>query len=267
MQNPEIVVIKHILREHIKISLCSVLLSLNIKPLVIDVIPLNRIEDQTGLLYVSAIALKIAPFSPQPNENIAQILQSYLIQDFPLKLNEIRINPPGWIYFDLHQQVMENWLDQWVKFYKSADIYSDIVTDTEAKQSPNYNQIDSDMIWKIQYIYARCCSLLRLAQTQGLITKDTWIENIDWLKLVHPAEKSLFAQLSGMVDSYPNILQSQWSQLDQTFADFYSQCRIFGAVMTENPILAQSRLGLLVATISVLKFLLQNLPFSLFSSI
>ncbi len=266
MQNNEILTIKHILREHIKISISSYLLSLKINTIFIDVIPLNRIEDQTGLLYVSAIALKIATFSQQPKDYIAQILQSYLIQNCPLQINEIRINPQGWIYFYLNTQVMVNWLEQWVKFYKTTDIYSDIITDKEEKQSPNYNKIDEDYIWKMQYIYARCCSLLRLAHTQGLISKDFLLDQIDWLLLVHPAEKSLFAQLSAMVDSYPNILKSQWGQLDLAFANFYSQCGIFGEVIY-NPELAQSRLGLLVATLSILKFLLQNLQISLYSSI
>jgi arginyl-tRNA synthetase len=46
--------------------------------------------------------------------------------------------------------------------------------------------------------------------------------------------------------------------LSEAFQIFYSQCRIWGEVKIEQPKLAQARVGLILATQSLLRFILEN---------
>nr|WP_277922589.1 DALR anticodon-binding domain-containing protein [Coleofasciculus sp. FACHB-1120] len=128
---------------------------------------------------------------------------------------------------------------------------------------------------KVQYIHARCCSLLRLGHREKIIQlKDSpalrliYPEPIPWLtadsklQLVHPAERRLIAQLLGLLDELRDMNQPKWGKrafdAAQAFETFYSECRIFGEVKTQTPHLAQARLGLVGGTRTILKFLLQH---------
>nr|WP_242022405.1 DALR anticodon-binding domain-containing protein [Trichocoleus sp. FACHB-90] len=140
---------------------------------------------------------------------------------------------------------------------------------------PNPQSLSS---FPIQYAHARCCSLLRLGEREGLIRLGVpaltvvepdvipWL-NEDSIRLVYPAERALIAQVLGLLDELDGWGQPDWVKLaialSQTWESFYSECRIFGEVKTQTPHLAQARLGLVAATRSILRSLLQNRLFIL----
>jgi arginyl-tRNA synthetase len=97
-----------------------------------------------------------------------------------------------------------------------------------------------------------------------------WIDDGDRLRLVHPAERSLISQLLTVLDNLYPIFEVRnrekpinyfklANSLSEAFQIFYSQCRIWGEVKIEQPKLAQARVGLILATQSFLRFLLENL--------
>ncbi|MDZ8030005.1 MAG: DALR anticodon-binding domain-containing protein [Nostoc sp. DedQUE08] len=139
-------------------------------------------------------------------------------------------------------------------------------------------------LFAIEYAHARCCSLVLLAHREGLIKLREPIPNtspafwdvifpnpLPWLncdgtlQLNHPDERRLIGELIQVVDNIecPDVSDSvKWEKLalnlSQAFEKFWSNCRIWGEVKITSPELAQARLGLLMATQSVLKFVLEE---------
>jgi hypothetical protein len=139
-------------------------------------------------------------------------------------------------------------------------------------------------LFPVQYAHARCCSLVLLAHREGLIqlrelladsSPNFWSvispNPIPWLncdgklRLNHPDERRLISELVGVVDNIecPDVRGSvKWEKaalnLSQAFENFWCNCRIWGEVKIMSPELAQARLGLLMATQSVLKFVLEE---------
>jgi arginyl-tRNA synthetase len=136
----------------------------------------------------------------------------------------------------------------------------------------------------VQYAHARCCSLVLLAHREGLIKLTEPVPNISpafwsvivpnpmpWLnrdgtlQLNHPDERRLIDELIQAVDNIecPDVSGFvKWEKvalnLSQAFEKFWSNCRIWGEVKIISPELAQARLGLLMATQSVLRFVLEE---------
>ncbi|WP_265584623.1 DALR anticodon-binding domain-containing protein, partial [Coleofasciculus sp. LEGE 07081] len=82
------------------------------------------------------------------------------------------------------------------------------------------------------------------------------------LRLVHPAEWDLIAQIVDLLDATGALTQVNWVKrgmaLSQAFEEFYRNCRIWGEVMNQDPKLAQARLGLVGMTQIVVRSLLQD---------
>jgi DALR anticodon binding domain len=284
-------------------------------------IPLNRAKHDTRLLYVSAIALKLANIWQQPPQAIA----TQLVENLEPLCNgdfAIEVTPLGMIQFELTDVGLANWLQRLTQTplaLPESGILCNVVT--------------ADRLFPIQYSHARCCSLLRMANrdrimeivefdatracfqtfrsdsdppksplTRGTLSefsplfKGDWggspglktrpatpqiwslkVPNpIPWLdengrsRLVHPAEHNLISQLLAAIDSLAPIIEQYndvkpvnyfklANNLSAAFQNFYSQCRIWGEVKIETPKLAQSRLGLVLATQSLLRFILEEL--------
>ncbi|MBD2676903.1 glutamate acetyltransferase [Nostoc paludosum FACHB-159] len=139
-------------------------------------------------------------------------------------------------------------------------------------------------LFPIQHAHARCCSLVLLAHRERLIQLKEPLANsspsfwsvispnpIPWLncdgklQLNHPDERRLISELVEVVDNiqFPDIRGSvKWEKaalnLSQAFENLWCNCRIWGEVKIISPKLAQARLGLLMATQSVLKFVLEE---------
>ncbi|MEH2451882.1 DALR anticodon-binding domain-containing protein [Nostoc sp.] len=139
-------------------------------------------------------------------------------------------------------------------------------------------------LFAAQYAHARCCSLVLMAHREGLIKLREPVPNtspafwsvifpnpLPWLncdgtlRLNHPGERRLIAELVQVVDNIecPDVSGSvKWEKvalnLSQAFENFWSNCRIWGEVKITSPELAQARLGLLMATQSVLRYVLQE---------
>lgn len=262
-----------------------------------ETIPLRRLSVDTGVLYRSAIAFQLAPLLHAQALNLAhQLLQSLSIisQDktSPTCIDFcVKVVPPGWLDFQLTDQALATWLQQFIQnpslskqgTRRQGDLPQDAVKMPQSPCPPLPLSPPSP-VFRGQYTHARCCSLLRLAHRQGLIQLSgldvnpcrQWLQPnpIPWLdveqaqgqwRLVHPAEWHLLAQLLDVQDWQPATRNQQQPNgvkravaLSEAFEQFYSRCRIWGEVETQTPRLAQARLGLVAVTQISLKALLQD---------
>ncbi|CBN56826.1 putative Arginyl tRNA synthetase, anticodon binding [Kamptonema sp. PCC 6506] len=257
----------------------------------LEEIPLQRTKDFRRVQYISAIALKLAHLWQQPAIEVATQLAAKCQKEnenigFLSKENfTIEVLPSGMILFELTDVSVAAWLQY--------------LTDTPQTLEKRESQIksasvESDRIFPVQYSHARCCSLLRLADRDRiieLVERDRqtslapwqiinpnpipWLNSNNRLRLIHPAELNLISQLFTTLDTLASLFNggfekplitnksTDWLKLANTLSDtfqtFYSQCRIWGEVKTETPKLAQARLGLILATQTLLQFILQEL--------
>ncbi|MDZ8237718.1 MAG: DALR anticodon-binding domain-containing protein [Nostoc sp. ChiQUE01a] len=209
----------------------------------------------------------------------------------------VQIVPPGWIHFELIDSALAAWLQSLaggkgeLGSEGAAEIGGERITDAQyfsmrgrANGYAQYKCPIPHALFPVQYAHARCCSLVLLAHREGLIELREPLANsspnfwsvispnpIPWLncdgrlRLNHPDERRLISELVGMVDNIecPHVNGSvKWEKaalnLSQAFENFWCNCRIWGEVKIVSPELAQARLGLLMATQSVLKFVLEE---------
>lgn len=227
-------------------------------------LPLYQSRDHSRILYISGAALQLSKFHNQPTLEIASGIVSVLLakggEAFTLE-----IVPPGWIHLQLTQGFLAVWLQRLV------------VSNVKGEEEMGTRKItrhNSSRLFAIQYAHARCYSLLRLAHREGLIkliddgillsaVEIPWLKDEQKLRFTHPAESRLIWELVRVIDNLecPDVSgEVNWKKLawdlSQAFESFWCECRIWGKVKISAPELAQARLGLMIATQSVLRCLL-----------
>lgn len=264
----------------------------------LEAIPVHLLSEDAGVLYQSAIALKLASLWQLPAHNIAnQLTDSFATtcQDTADSMSldfSVEVVFPGWIQFRLSDSGLATWLQHLIQIPPTgiAEEKGRKITLENAEIIYPKQQLkglnNAKNLFLIQYAHARCCSLLRLAHRQGAIAlsdpeckRAIWqiIEPnpIPWLydsqatestqtrlRLGHPAERRLIAQILDGQDRSCNLDPGGAIKLaialSHAFETFYSRCRIWGEVMTQTPKLAQARLGLVAVTQQLLRSLLQD---------
>ncbi|MDZ8262334.1 DALR anticodon-binding domain-containing protein [Nostoc sp. ChiQUE01b] len=200
----------------------------------------------------------------------------------------IQIVPPGLIHFELTDSTLATWLQSLVVGSGEWGVGSGGAGEDEGDEGDEgdeaNNQCPMPNLFAVQYAHARCCSLVLLAHREGLIKLREPVPNtspafwdvifpnpLPWLncdgilQLNHPDERRLIGELIQVVDNIecPDVSSSvKWEKvalnLSQAFEKFWSNCRIWGEVKITSPEVVQARLGLLMATQSVLKFVLEE---------
>ncbi|MEA5597082.1 DALR anticodon-binding domain-containing protein [Rivularia sp. UHCC 0363] len=224
-------------------------------------IPLSKGKSDIKISYVSGVALHLAKSHNSQPFLIASSISSYLSASWSGDL-VVKVLPPGLIYIQVSDLVLAVWLQYFIdRHSKEIDLGSlNRVVTSEPSE-----------LFSLQYVHARCCSLLRLAQQEKLIDCNEFSsESIPWLdtharlRLNHQAERCLIGSLVKLVDELePAITRPvKWQRpaldLVRAFESFWSACRICGDVNSTAPELAIARIGLVMATRSVLKFLLEE---------
>jgi len=249
-----------------------------------EVIPIKQIRDCGGVIYKSAIALKLAPVLPQPAMYIATELAKYCREIVNTKgktdiVNfQVEVISSGIIFLKLMDLSIVNWLSSLTSVPLKGDKQKfQVEVDHQSCETMN--------VFPIQYSHARCCSLLHMGERDGLITfapitpesySQFWfihtLDPIPWqksngqLQFLHHAEYELIAQIASALDCIYCVSITRksvnWvkvaSSLSATFQTFYRQCRIWGEVKVKTPKLAKARLGLVLATQSLLKYILEE---------
>lgn len=241
-------------------------------------ISLHLAQEQQRVLYVCAIAFQLTQAIGLPAMEIARaIAQLVCCQTEELNFT-VQVVPPGWIHLEITEPSLATWLQNLV-------ISPPMLQSLPQTQLSYQRERDTSCLFAVQYAHARCCSLIQLAHREGLMVLRSadsecrsafWLvvtpNPIPWLNLeqklclCHPAERAAIAQLLAVLDDLychcPSHKPINWHKsalnLSQAFQTFYSHCRIWGEVKSQNLPLAQARLGLVLITQSVLRLLLEN---------
>ncbi|MGK7920664.1 MAG: DALR anticodon-binding domain-containing protein [Trichodesmium sp.] len=250
----------------------------------IETIPILQTRDSNQLLYKSAIALKLAPVCQQRAIDIANELAKYCGEVVNNETKKERLNfqlevvSSGMINFKIEDLSIANWLDDLSYLpLNCQEKKLQVVTEGQPFETRN--------LFPIQYSHARCCSLLRMGEDDRLISltpakaesySQCWFietpQPIPWQKLngelqfLDNSEYQLIAQIAFTLDRIYCLSHSKksvnWKKvadaLSLAFQTFYGECRIWGKVKIKTPKLAQSRLGLVLVTQSLLRFLLEE---------
>lgn len=238
-------------------------------------IPLYKSRDINRILYISGVALQLSKSQNRKGIEIACAIASHLSANCGDEFI-IEIVPPGYIHFVLTDPILAAWLQHLVE---GRGIWGD--GERERKEAKYEN---SSHLFAVQYAHARCSSLMRLAQREGLIqfgdnnvntssafgsvispNPIPWLNCDRKLRFSHSATKRLISELVQVVDDLECAYEADsinWEKaainLSQAFEVFWCNCRIWGEVKTTSPELSQARLGLVIATQSVLRFLLEE---------
>jgi arginyl-tRNA synthetase len=235
-------------------------------------------KQPTQVAYRCAVAFPVAGLGELSPLTIAQeLVQLLLATDEEVVTSTcldftVEVISPGWIDFNLGDRSLAVWLQTLVQY---------IQQDSQAKRDKK--PIKSDIYRKncffLQYIHSRCCSLLRLAEQDGLIqlregnfsqpnwqirqpTSLPWLDIQDNLLFVKPSERRLLVLLLILVEELANFEFVEISKLTEPLGkrmlDFIAECRIWGEVKQTQPQLAQARLGLIALVQWYLQKLLQE---------
>ncbi|MFN6528633.1 DALR anticodon-binding domain-containing protein [Nostoc sp. ChiSLP03a] len=251
-------------------------------------IPLHKGRDDNRVFYTSSVSLRLSKSQNRKAMELASAIASNL-SGICEGVFSIQIVPPGWINFELTHSALATWLQSLVvgSSWGAGEQGSKGAGEQGSRRAEE--TIDAqcavpNSLFAVEYAHARCCSLVLLAHREGLIKLREPIPNtspafwdvifpnpLPWLncdgtlQLNHPDERRLIGELIQVVDNIecPNISNSvKWEKLalnlSQAFEKFWSNCRIWGEIKITSPELAQARLGLLMATQSVLRFVLEE---------
>ncbi len=251
---------------------------------------LYKDRDKSSVLYISSMVLRLSKSQNRKGMELASAIASDLSR-ICSGVFSVQIVPPGWIHFELTHSTLATWLQSLAVGGSRGEgkevIFNSLpysLPPAPLPFVPNTQYPMSNSLFAVQYAHARCCSLVLLAYREGLIKLREPVPNsspgfwdvifpnpLPWLncdgtlRLNHPDERRLIAELVQVVDNIecPDVKGSvKWEKvalsLSQAFENFWSNCRIWGEVKITSPELAQARLGLLMVTQSVLRFVLEE---------
>lgn len=226
-------------------------------------IPLSKGKRDIKISYISSVALQLSKSHNSQPFSIANSIISHLSANLGEDLH-LEVLPPGLIYIEVTDLVLAAWLQGFIDNQRGERI------NLNSSGKGNVSQF-CDSVFSIQYVHARCCSLLRLAEQEKLIdSRKIFSESIPWLNchgqflLNHQAERRLIGSLVKVVDEFEPVITRplKWQRaafdLVKAFESFWSACPIYGDMKTTTPKLVMARIGLVMATQSVLKFLLEE---------
>ncbi|MBD0265133.1 MAG: glutamate acetyltransferase [Tolypothrix sp. T3-bin4] len=271
--------IKRLIYSHLLSLLSIYAYKDNIPSIDNDKINLYKSRDINRILYISGVALQLSKSQNRKGIEIACAIASHISANSGDELI-IEIVPPGYIYLVLTDPILAAWLQ-----CLTERIWRDGKRGGAGEVGRGETQIEnSSRLFAAQYAHARCCSLLRLAQQEGLIkfgdknvntssafgsvispNPIPWLNCDRKLRFSHSASRRLISELVQVVDDLECLYEAgsaHWQKaainLSQAFELFWCNCRIWGEVKITSSELSQARLGLVIATQSVLKFLLEE---------
>jgi hypothetical protein len=243
---------------------------------------------QPGRVVATAIALELAPSLGKSAAELAQGLlstspaanptASLAAPDFPAPL-PLLADRRGWLYGIVPDAAQANWLSDLLQL-------PDLLIEPDLLP-PRGLEPHADLLARLQYVHARCCSLLRLASADPSFADSSLAASPVWLDQQHlwlqdPTERDLLGLLlqfpaslsadrcfrgwgaSGNQGCWlawppdPKHLLSLIQNWVEGFEQFYRHCQIFSDVKIQQPQLALARLGLVTILQKIFAFLIEK---------
>ncbi|XTZ19851.1 MAG: hypothetical protein ACQZ3M_09010 [cyanobacterium endosymbiont of Rhopalodia fuxianensis] len=230
----------------------------------------SRLPHPTPITYRCAIAMQLSSkLSLSPIEIAQQVFSvlktqsNFDDQEFSQSTLRMKLIHPGWLDFEVSDHTLVLWFQ-----LLGQKIFSQPNLPKKLEKADNF--------FLIEYTYARCCSLLRLGETEGLIAFRSealgdltlpwkapdpipWLKDTYQLRLTHRAALALINQVVITVDRSVNNPSVTWNklgtQLSESILYFERNCRFFGDLAQNNLQLSQARLGLIAISQHLLKWL------------
>ena len=219
---------------------------------------------EISFCYSCPIGLVLAPRLQISPQKVVEDLGSLFVRhsssiksSLPLYLYT---DPTGWLNFCVTERAIACWLKRSLWLLKTQALDNNSVLRLGSDRTSKSN------LFSVQYIHARCCSLLRLGAREQLISlvnndfnyigwQLTQPLSISWLDRSHhlwfdrQSEYDLLRQLLIVTDSQTATDSSIWSKLaldlSQATAIFLADCRFLGEIKEQYPQRAIARLGLI----------------------
>ncbi|NEQ22116.1 MAG: hypothetical protein F6K28_23550 [Microcoleus sp. SIO2G3] len=218
--------------------------------------PLRRYKADWPICYDSAIALKLAVCQQRSPSTIAQQITAACAIEGNWQTH---ITSSGLIRFQCSEPEIADYLQQLLSVQDDR---------TMLELHPDCS-IPADSLFRVQYVHARCCLLLRSAVREGWLPSSPlpvlpWLTDTGELRLQHRFERQTIGFLLDAVDAIATLQTGDrlWKQavgLSRSLDAFQAACRIWGEVKASDMVLAQARLGLTWAGQMLLRALLDRL--------
>ncbi|OKH55770.1 hypothetical protein NIES2101_02935 [Calothrix sp. HK-06] len=214
----------------------------------------RKSKETCKVLYISEVAFKAAKVYGISASVIASQLVSHFCdwnENFMLKA------AAGLIYVEVAPSVIATCLQSVVEQHTSPVSHTPTLPHSH---TPSF---------LIQYAHARCCSLLRLAENEGLILFDqplqvSWLDSQGKFRFNSHESQRLIATSVEIVDDLvcvdvrsPIYWHSKALNLSQALECFWRHTRIWGEVKNQ-PELVRAYIGLIVVTQQILRLLLEE---------
>lgn len=216
-------------------------------------IAVYRLKNSPTVIYRSSIALSLQRSTNLSSLAIANILLNYLSQLHTTSqpVLDFTVEKSDRSFLDFH--LSDRSIALWLQLLSSS---------VPLPFSPSPPLSPPRNVFPIQYVHARCCSILRLAEQEGLIT----LKSPNWFAtapiLAHPAELNLIDRLLQVTDAKASSQPQDWFKLatflSEAAIELHRLCPIWDKTDPNFPELARARLGLISLTQYFLKSLLQD---------
>ncbi|MEM9926856.1 MAG: DALR anticodon-binding domain-containing protein [Cyanobacteria bacterium P01_D01_bin.50] len=231
-------------------------------------IPLSKGKNDIKISYISGIALHLSNSHNSQPFSIASSIASHLSANWGEYLL-IHVVSPGLICIEVSDFFLAAWLQRFIDIPKGKKVdFTPLALKTGSEKTVMAGL--DDFVFSIQYVHARCCSMLRLVHHEKLIdlnqfsSESIQLDSYGRLYLNHKAERHLISSLVKILDELEPVIVRpvKWEgaalRLVKAFESFWSNCRICGDLKITKPELFISRIALVMTTQSVLKFVLEE---------
>lgn len=208
-------------------------------------------KNKEQFIYKSSLALQLAKIVQKPPLLIAENIVNNLDHSNLKEYFIIRISDHGWLEFIMLDRLLNHWLNQFnpLTFPENNSI-------KEEKKQVNFINI---------YIHTRCCSILKSAHRQNIITLDKLDLKVNQWRIKKPSiinyqtllksgnnEQKLIRELMIITEKINNQklnYTNPLNNLSKRILEFESSSRIWGETLQKNICLSQARLGLIALSL------------------